>query len=424
MELTRTRNAGTVPPKRDILSPATTIGGNAVSGRVSNKVIPLPRIDTEAKLILAFERVRSEIAKIETLEEAARLRSQAEALRVYAVQVKCSKQVLDQIAQTKVRAERRLGQLLLSRPETRGGDRKSEHHQNQKSTDSTFDSTAPTLENIGVSKFLSSRSQLIATLPEAEFEKRLKEITVRGREITSRELVSFAKYLQRESNREARRKAAAEEAAHTEPDDLIVVRHGDFREVLSDIPDGSVQLILTDPLYLRENLRVWEDLAAFAERVLKLGHLLAAYCGNYYLFECMKALSTRLNYVWTCPVVYRSFPDTLFKHRIKTYWKPVLLFSKGEYVPELKTPWIHDLINGDGVTKDNHRWEQGIGEASHLIEGLSYAGDLVVDPFFGSGTTAVAAKRLGRRFIGCDIDQHCVYETQRRLAQEFNNAGE
>jgi len=43
---------------------------------------------------------------------------------------------------------------------------------------------------------------------------------------------------------------------------------------------------------------------------------------------------------------------------------------------------------------------------------------------FGSGTTAVAAKRLDRRFIGCHIDEHCANEAKRRLFEEINHHGE
>ncbi len=82
------------------------------------------------------------------------------------------------------------------------------------------------------------------------------------------------------------------------------------------------------------------------------------------------------------------------------------------------------MINGDGLTKDHHEWEQGLREAEYLIENLSYENDLVVDPFLGSGTTAVAAKRLNRRFIGCDVDEHCVNEKKRRLPEQINNLGE
>ncbi len=34
--------------------------------------------------------------------------------------------------------------------------------------------------------------------------------------------------------------------------------------------------------------------------------------------------------------------------------------------------------------------------------------DPVCDPFFGSGTTVLACKKLGRRFVGCDVEQECM----------------
>ena len=42
-------------------------------------------------------------------------------------------------------------------------------------------------------------------------------------------------------------------------------------------------------------------------------------------------------------------------------------------------------------------------------------GDIILDPFMGSGTTGVAATKLGRRFIGADIDAAAVEITTRRL---------
>lgn len=44
-------------------------------------------------------------------------------------------------------------------------------------------------------------------------------------------------------------------------------------------------------------------------------------------------------------------------------------------------------------------------------------GDIVVDPFIGTGTTAIAAKKLGRKFIGIDIDPKYVEITNRELEQ-------
>lgn len=53
-----------------------------------------------------------------------------------------------------------------------------------------------------------------------------------------------------------------------------------------------------------------------------------------------------------------------------------------------------------------------------LIKLYSYKGDLIFDPFMGSGTTAVVADRLGRRFFGCDINPNYVEMALKRLNEE------
>jgi DNA modification methylase len=53
-----------------------------------------------------------------------------------------------------------------------------------------------------------------------------------------------------------------------------------------------------------------------------------------------------------------------------------------------------------------------------LMKLLSFPGDLVVDPFVGSGTTAIVARSLGRRFWGCDRNQTAVERAWRRLDAE------
>ena len=53
-----------------------------------------------------------------------------------------------------------------------------------------------------------------------------------------------------------------------------------------------------------------------------------------------------------------------------------------------------------------------------LVEAFSNPGDLVLDPFIGSGTTAVAAKQLGRRYIGIDIEPVYAVTAQERVRSE------
>ena len=71
-----------------------------------------------------------------------------------------------------------------------------------------------------------------------------------------------------------------------------------------------------------------------------------------------------------------------------------------------------------GPEKEHHDWQQGVKEVDQFIEALTEPGELVVDPFLGSGRTAVSAKRLGRRFRGCDVDADAVAVARVRVAGE------
>ena len=56
----------------------------------------------------------------------------------------------------------------------------------------------------------------------------------------------------------------------------------------------------------------------------------------------------------------------------------------------------------------------------HFVSILSNEGDLVFDPFMGSGSTAVAAKELGRKYIGFEIVEEYVKFAEDRLIREVD----
>lgn len=64
----------------------------------------------------------------------------------------------------------------------------------------------------------------------------------------------------------------------------------------------------------------------------------------------------------------------------------------------------HDAGNGHGGAANPHPTTKPIRLMSELVTLFSNAGDLVLDPFMGSGTTGVACMKLGRRFIGIEIE--------------------
>jgi hypothetical protein len=84
---------------------------------------------------------------------------------------------------------------------------------------------------------------------------------------------------------------------------------------------------------------------------------------------------------------------------------------------------IRDVLEGDGEEKEEHAWQQPVAEAQHLIDIHTRPGELVVDPFLGSGTTGVAAVRLDRRFTGGDVDPAAVRKSKARIAGTIPGCG-
>lgn len=69
----------------------------------------------------------------------------------------------------------------------------------------------------------------------------------------------------------------------------------------------------------------------------------------------------------------------------------------------------------------NHSAAFPVALPEWFIKLFTQPGDVVLDPFLGSGSTALAAKRLGRRYVGIDIDPHYVAMARERVSQ---NAGQ
>ena len=182
-----------------------------------------------------------------------------------------------------------------------------------------------------------------------------------------------------------------------------------------EISADSVRLVFTDPPYGLDFLPLWAELGTFAKKVLVSEGTCASYSGIAYLPDALQALAASLEYRWMCSIVHGGGGRPLFLERAAIQgWKPVLLFSKGKH---RVCNAIEDTILGSGREKSHHPWQQRGDEAEKFISKLTDPGDVVCDPFLGSGTTALACKRLGRRFVGCDVDPDAVEEARSRLTE-------
>jgi len=78
---------------------------------------------------------------------------------------------------------------------------------------------------------------------------------------------------------------------------------------------------------------------------------------------------------------------------------------------------IRPIVGGRERTK--HPTQKPESVIADLIRWWTKPKDIILDPFIGSGTTAVVAKRLGRNFIGIEIDLKYIKVANQRLAQEI-----
>ena len=182
----------------------------------------------------------------------------------------------------------------------------------------------------------------------------------------------------------------------------VDLRLGDFEEVFKDIPDGSIDCIITDPPYPKEFIKVWSKLSRVAKRVLKPNGYCVAYSGQMYLPEVMNRMCENLDYYWTFAVYHEGQTQIVNGINLMCRWKPVLIFQNGKKKIENT---FQDYFISEQREKNGHDWQQSKSGVAYLIEMFTKKGDTILEPFAGSGTTMIAAREKGRNVIGAEIDE-------------------
>lgn len=223
----------------------------------------------------------------------------------------------------------------------------------------------------------------------------------------------------------------------------ITIYHGDCRDVL---PQLSGDLIVADPPY-GEKQASWDGdkpdpvLWDLMHSALSAGGILY-YWGFWGHADWVLPNARRVGFVPQSQITwwFRTGRPEKFSYREDT--ESAWYFSKGEprvfnaaedlepYEDESNyqryghkgkhpgTVWIASRIFHNHPQNVGHETQKPLELIEKMIRISSNPGDVVIDPTFGSGTTLRAAKNLGRRAIGIELDERYCEIAARRLSQE------
>ena len=259
--------------------------------------------------------------------------------------------------------------------------------------------------------------------------------------------------------------AAARRPATSEapPSDVILV--GDCVDELNRLPEACVDLIFADPPY---NLQLegalsrpdqsvvdavddaWDKFADFAEydaftrawltaarRVMKRDATIVV-IGSYHNIFRVGAILQDLGFWILNDIVWRKAnPMPNFRGRRFTNAHETMIWAArsadakgytfnyealkaGNEDCQARSDWFLPLCTGAERLKDasgrkTHPTQKPEALLQRVLLAASNAGDLVLDPFFGSGTTGAVARRLRRRFIGLERDSDYAAVARRRI---------
>ena len=212
----------------------------------------------------------------------------------------------------------------------------------------------------------------------------------------------------------------------------IELWHGDCLELMKDIPDGSVDLVLTDPPYgmaFQSNHR--KEKYNEIQNDKSLGWL------ERYISECCRVLKNNSAIYCFCSWhnvdVFKQAIEKKFKIKNILIWEKnntSMGDLKGSYAPKYEMIiFAHkgrkllngfryaDIIKASRTGSKNHPTEKPVDLLETFIKNSSDENAVVFDGFMGSGSTGVACVNTNRHFIGIELDDGYFEIAKKRIEE-------
>jgi len=200
------------------------------------------------------------------------------------------------------------------------------------------------------------------------------------------------------------------------PYDLDTIYTGDARLLAPAIPDESVDLIFTDPPYLREYIPLYGWLSHEAARILRPDGFLFTYAGVYWKWDVMRLMSADMDYWFDMVLLNRDNSPVMWQKNVISRYKSILVYSKRGRSPKARVMAL-SFWTGGGEDKRFHTWGQDESTARYYIDCFSRKEGVILDPFCGGGTFPAVAKQLGRHWLGFEIDPAVAERARLRVLE-------
>src|ERR1700756_1058125 len=245
------------------------------------------------------------------------------------------------------------------------------------------------------------------------------------------------------------------------------ILYGDCVAELAKLPAGSVDLVFADPPYnlqLQGDLKRpddsrvdavdddWDKFSNFAayddftrawlascRRVMKPNATLWVIGSYHNIFRVGTVLQDLGFWILNDIVWRKSNPMPNFRGRRFTNAHETMIWAArdenakgytfnyealkaGNEDVQVRSDWLIPLCTGEERLKDKagrkvHPTQKPEGLLARVLLSSSKVGDLVIDPFNGTGTTGAVAKRLGRRYVGFERDEIYAKAAEQRIAR-------
>lgn len=201
---------------------------------------------------------------------------------------------------------------------------------------------------------------------------------------------------------------------------------GDAIDVIKQLPLKSVDLIVTDPPYGdnkaygvhrtqiagNEHPLIALQAMSRAYRTLKMHRTAYMFCGMRHLQFIRSFFTAYTSYKLRDVIIWDKVSMGV-GFAFRKQYECILVFEKGK--PLYRNPRMFNILRFQRVRSNLHPHAKPVELIKALILHSSDAGDVVLDPFAGSGTTGVAALQTGRRFVGAESDAGYCRAARARL---------